>query len=200
MRLDPAAFPGALARRLLERESWARQRLAAHGGRVFVIAVGPIATALAVDATGMVESTPISGRTPDLTLTVSPLGLPAFLGEPATWDRHVSARGDPALAATLRDLAQTLPWFIEQAFGAALGPIVGRRAAETGRRLLAFPEYAALRIGESVIGYARDEAGLLAPGDEGKRFAKQAAELSARTEALAARLATLESRLSGAPR
>ena len=56
MRIDPAAIPGAIANRVLERETWARQRLSAHAGRVFVIAVGPVATALAVDASGLAVS------------------------------------------------------------------------------------------------------------------------------------------------
>jgi hypothetical protein len=32
-RINPAVIPGAIANRMLERESWARQRLAAHAGR-----------------------------------------------------------------------------------------------------------------------------------------------------------------------
>jgi len=194
MRLDPAALPGAIANRVLERESWARQRLSVHAGRVFVIAVGPVATALAIDASGMVESTPLTGRAPDLTLTVSPLDLPAFLAEPARWDRYVGCRGDPALAATLKELAHTLPWFVEQAFAKALGPIVGQRVADAGRRLLGFPEYAALRIGDSVASYASHEAGLIVRGDEARTFAGEVAALSARIEACAARIEALERR------
>ena len=42
MRFDPAALPAALANRVLGRESWARTCLAAHAGRVFAVAVGPL--------------------------------------------------------------------------------------------------------------------------------------------------------------
>jgi len=73
--LDPAAIPGALANRVLEREAWARQRLAAFAGRVFVVAVGPVATAFRVGSTGLVETTPRADRTPDLTLTLSAFAL-----------------------------------------------------------------------------------------------------------------------------
>jgi len=200
MRIDPAAFPGAIVNRVLEHEAWARQRLSMHAGRVFVIAVGPVATALAVDASGLVESTPLSARAPDLTLTLSPLDLPAFLAEPTRWDRYVTHDGDPALAATLKELAQTLPWFIEQAFAKALGPIVGQRVADAARRLFAFPEYASERVGDSVVSYARDEAGLLARAHEAERFAEEAAALATRADLLALRLAALESRLSRTPR
>ena len=65
--LDPTAIPGAVANRVLEREAWARERLAAFAGRVFVIRVGPVATAFHVETSGLVATMPLAGRTPDLT-------------------------------------------------------------------------------------------------------------------------------------
>jgi ubiquinone biosynthesis protein UbiJ len=177
--MDAAAH---LANRLLEREAWARERLAVHAGRAFMIVVGPVATVFRVDETGLVQTTAMSGAASDLSLRVSPLALPAFLSNPARWDDLVEAEGDPALAATLRDLALTLPWFVEQAFATALGPIVGQRIAAAGKRLLALPEYVAERVGESIGSYARDEAGLLARGDEARAFAQEAAALAERAD------------------
>lgn len=195
---SPDAIPGAIANQVLERETWARQRLAGHAGRVFAIAVGPLTSALAVDASGMVEPATLADRPADATLRVSPLDLPAFLADPSRFDRYVSAEGDAALVATLRDLAQTLPWFVEHAFARVLGPIAGQRVADAGRALLAFPGYAAERIGDSVIGYARDEAGLIARGGEARTFGEQVALLAARVDAIAARIDRLASRLDAA--
>ena len=192
---DPAALPGALANRVLDREAWARQRFAAHAGRSFVVAVGPAASAFAIDATGHVASTPGARGAADLTLSVSPLDLPAFLADPSRWDSYVTAEGDAELAATLRELAPTLPWFVEQAFAHALGDVIGQRVADAGRRLLAFPEYAASRIAESAASYAHERSGLLATGDEGGVFATQVAAVAARTDALAARIEALAARI-----
>ena len=94
--------------------------------------------------------------------------MPAFLAEPTRWDALVTADGDPALAATLKGLAETLPWFVERAFAEALGPIAGQFLADTGRRMLAFPGYAGERVGDSVASYVRDEVGA---GDDGGRSA-----------------------------
>ena len=193
-RLDPAAIPGAIANRMLEREAWARQRLAVHAGKLFVVSSGP-AAAFEIDETGKVTSALTPGRAPDLTLRLSPLDLPAFLADPTRWDRYVSAQGDEMLAATLKDLAPTMPWLVEQAFASVLGNVVGQRVADVGRRMLAFPEYAALRIGDSVAGYARERSGLLATGDEGRAFGSQVAELAARVEALTTRVDALAARL-----
>jgi ubiquinone biosynthesis protein UbiJ len=192
--LDPSAIPGAIANRVLEREAWARQRLAAHAGRTFVISSGPAASAFAIDESGRVFSALPSASTADLTLRLSPLDMPAFLADPTRWDRYVKADGDPALAATLKDLAPTMPWLIEQAFASVLGAIAGQRVADIGRRLLAFPEYAAERVGDSVAGYARERSGLLATGGESRAFTRQVGELASRVDALAARIDTLAGR------
>jgi ubiquinone biosynthesis protein UbiJ len=192
--IDPAAFPSALANRVLEREAWARTQLAVHAGRVFVVAIGPAATTMRIDATGMVASTPLADHQADLRLTLSPFLAPAFLADPTRWDDLIVADGDPALAATLKELARTLPWFVEHAFARALGPIAGQRLADAGRRLLALPEYAATRVGESVASYARDEAQLLAHGEELRRFEQDVVGIAARADALAARIDALTTR------
>jgi hypothetical protein len=104
--MDPAA---SLANRAFEREGWARERLAAHAGRVMVVVIGPVATGMRIDSSGRFQSTPLAGRTPDLTLTLSPLGVPSLLANPARWSEFVIVDGDSALAATLQELAHTLP-------------------------------------------------------------------------------------------
>ena len=88
--------------------------------------------------------------------------MPAFLAEPTRWDALVTVDGDAALAATLKGLAETLPWFVERAFAEALGPIAGQFVADTGRRMLAFPGYAGERVGDSVASYVSDEVRLAA--------------------------------------
>jgi ubiquinone biosynthesis accessory factor UbiJ len=193
--LDPAA---ALANRIFERQAWAQERLAVHAGRVFVIAVGPVSTALRIEGSGRLAATSLAGLVPDLKLTLSPIGIPSFLANPSRWTEFVTETGDPALAATLQDLAQTLPWFAEQTFAGALGPIVGQRVADAGRRLLAFPEYAAERLSESLASFARDEAELVAGAGHLHDFAENTAALAARVEALAARIDALAARLDGA--
>jgi ubiquinone biosynthesis protein UbiJ len=196
---NPSAIPPALANRVLEREAWAQTRLAAHGGSVFAVVVGPVATTMRIEASGKIESAPFSGRAPDLTLTLSPLKLPSFLAEPARWDEFVVADGDPALATTLKGLAETLPWFVERALAEALGPIVGQRIADTGRRLLAFPEYANARIGESVASFARDEATLAAHAAEARSFGAEVAATATGVDALALRIDALAARLAAPP-
>jgi ubiquinone biosynthesis protein UbiJ len=191
MRLEPAALPSELANRTLGREAWAREKLAAHAGRVFAVNVGPATAGFRIEADGMLANAPLAGVTPDLRIAISPLHLPAFLADPRHWNEYVKEDGDAALGGTLKELAQTLPWFVEQAFARTLGPIAGQRLADAGRHLLAFPEHAATRLGESVGRYARDEAGVVVRSDEVRAFAEQTAALAVRVDALEARVAAL---------
>jgi ubiquinone biosynthesis protein UbiJ len=197
---DPASIPPALANRVLEREAWAQSCLAAHAGSLVVVAVGPFTAAMRIDAAGKLEAAPVPADAPNnLRLTVSPLALPSFLADPRRWDELVRAEGDPALAATLKGLAETLPWFVERAFADVLGPIVGQRVADAGRHLLAFPEYAATRVGAAFANYVRDENRLVTPAADAQSFAETVGALASRTDALAARVDALAARLAARP-
>jgi ubiquinone biosynthesis protein UbiJ len=183
--------------RLLEREPWARERLAAFAGRTFEMRVGPMTSVHRIGPRGLLESARLSGTSPDLALSLSPLDVPAFLADPRRFGEVVSQSGDTALAATLAELATTLPWFVEQAFARAFGPIVGQRMSGAGRRLLAFPEYAARRVAANVGSYARDEVRVLAHPADLRTLRDEAAFLDARIAALDGKIAALELRMRG---
>jgi ubiquinone biosynthesis protein UbiJ len=193
MMPSPAAIGPDLANRILEEETWAHDKLVAHAGRTFTVSIGPASAGFRISGAGTFESAPDSGAPPDLRLSISPLNLPAFLADPRSWSEYVQEDGDIALGGTLKELAQTLPWFVEKGFARAMGPIAGQRVADVGRRLLRFPEYAAERVTESFVRYARDEVRLLARGDELRRLADETREMAIRVDALAARVAALSS-------
>jgi len=174
-----------LANRVLEREDWARERLSAHAGHTVRMICGPIDSTLAIAPSGTLST---ASDAADLTLTISPLRLPTLLAHPERWTELVAADGDAAFAATLAELAQTLPWFVEQAFASALGPLIGTRVADAGRALLELPEHAARSFGTSLTSYARDEAGFGVKATEVSDFGAEVAAIAARVDALAQRI------------
>jgi ubiquinone biosynthesis protein UbiJ len=188
MMYGPDHAAAAVANHALSRESWARQRLAVHAGRTFTVVSGPFVTALRIDPTGLLEPHALADGAPDLRLAVMPWSLPGLMADPGRWDHAITATGDPALAATLRELAQTTPFWIEQFTSRWLGPVLGQRVAGAGRGVLAFPEQASERVVESVASYMRDETGWLASGEEGRVFEQQNAALAERVAALEQRL------------
>ncbi len=177
--------------RALDGERWARDKLAAHAGRTVRVEVGPLAGGFAIDAEGRLSE---SAKEPDLTLAVSPLQLPGLLAAPERWSQRVATEGDVALAATLGELASTLPWFVERAFASFLGPIAGQQLADAGRRLLEMSDYATGRIGDNVARYVGDEAKLALGAAEAERFAEQVGDTAARVEALEVRIEALAQR------
>jgi len=184
--VDPGAF---LFNRTLERERWARDKLAAHAGRVVRFKVGPASATWAIETDGRVRETTDA---PDLTLTVSPLRLPTLLAQPSRWADLVERTGDAALATTLEELSLTVPMLVEQSFARVLGPIAGAFVADAGRRMLGFPDYAAQRFGESVVRYAVDEHELAVRGSDARAFADEVAALASRVDALSARVEAVQ--------
>ncbi len=194
---DPVSALGErVANGLIENEEWAREKLRAHAGRSFLVRSGPLATAFLIRVDGTLDALPARGTTADVELHLSPLDVPALLAHPDRWDTLVSSTGDATLGTTLRELAITLPWFVERGFAKAFGPIVGQRLADTGRALLGFPEYAGSRVAENVFSYARDETGVLARGDEARAFAVDHAAVAARVEALIERIDRVDASLA----
>ncbi|MGH8801082.1 MAG: SCP2 sterol-binding domain-containing protein, partial [Casimicrobiaceae bacterium] len=61
--------------RLLADEPWARQRLAAHAGRRFMLEVGPARQAFTIAADGTLTDEPSADSRPDLRLTLSALAV-----------------------------------------------------------------------------------------------------------------------------
>ena len=177
--------------RTLERERWARDKLAAHAGRTVRIEVGLVGSQFAIDAEGRLAD---SSADPDLTLTISPLQLPGLLAAPERWSQRVATEGDVALASTLGELASTLPWFVERTFAAFLGPIVGQQVADAGRRLLEMSDYARERLTDGVMRYIGEETKLAVGIGQARSFADAVVATAARVEALEVRIDALSSR------
>ncbi len=185
--------PARLANRLLADQQWARDKLAPFAGRAFSLGVGPLQAAWRIQEGGTLEAA--SSAATDLQLTLAPWSVPAFLADPKRWNEFVVEVGDADLGGALKDLAKTLPWFVEETFAKGLGPVAGQRLADAGRKLLAFPQYAAERVADSAASYARDEVHMVARSSEMRRFGDAVGEIATRADALEARLDALAPRV-----
>lgn len=187
---SPDALAAEAANRALDGETWARDQLAAHGGRVVAVESGLLAARFTVQEDGRFAAAPASAVA-DLTLTVSPLALPALAADPSRWRQSVRANGDQALATTLESIAQTFPWFVERALARVFGPIAGQALADAGRTLLSIPAAVSHQAAAGVAQFAA-EADAVAHRADFAAFSCGTVEAEERVAALAARIATLE--------
>jgi ubiquinone biosynthesis protein UbiJ len=188
---SPEALAAQAANRALHGETWARDQLRAHAGSVVNVNCGPFSSAYVVHDDGTFAPAP-AGAVASLRLSISPLALPALAAEPSRWRQDVRAEGDQALAATLEAIAQTFPWFVERAFARAFGPIAGQALADAGRTLLSIPAAMSHQAAASV-GQLAAETDAVAHRSDFAAFSCGTAEAEARVDALAARIAALES-------
>jgi ubiquinone biosynthesis protein UbiJ len=193
---DPGEVPLHLANRMLQQQDWARARLAPFASRTLALTIGPMHVLWSIGEGGTLAAG-TAGAAADLSLSISPLAVPALLADPARWNELVRESGDAELGGALKEIAQTTPWLIEKMLGDALGPVAGQRVADFGRSLLQIPRYAGERLADSAVSYARDEADLLAPAAAMRRFTNELAEVEGAVDALAARVAALSERLPG---
>jgi ubiquinone biosynthesis protein UbiJ len=192
----PDALGARALNQALDRAPWAREKLATHAGRRVMVHVGPVRAGFLIQVDGQVARLERGDLPADLHLRLSPLNVSSFLADPRRWNEFVTEEGDVALGGTLKELAQALPWFVEDTFARTFGDVLGTRLADVGRQLLSFPGHAAERLAGSATVYARDEANVLARGEDMRRFEAQSAALAERVRALDARLDALE---RGAP-
>ena len=166
--------------RLLEREAWARERLAAFSGACVELRA-PLLPPLRFTLLpgGRLEA---GGADPELTVSIKPEVVAALgKGEDAL-ARAIDVSGNAQLATEALHLARYLRWDVEEDLSRVVGDVAARRVAQTARDFGRWQLDAARRLAESFAGYAAEEA----------RMLLRRAELDAHRERVAALRDALE--------
>lgn len=176
------------ANRILDRERWARERLAPFAGRVVEAACGPSRTRLRIEPTGHVVATsdPV-----DVSLRLSPLNAGSFLAEPARFSELVEVSGEAELGATIGELATALPWIVEDVMVRVAGPFAGPAIARMGKRALELPGFIAGKLSGNAARYVTEEAVPSIKQATLRAFAADVASLVERIDALEARVSRI---------
>lgn len=182
---------------LLEQQSWARHRLAAHAGRTLLIAfdLPPIPgwpapeVRATIDPSGLLRiADPMAAADVTLRLKPSVEAAFAFAQDGAQGvQRHLRIDGDVGLAATLGELARHLRWDAEEDLSRIVGDVAAHRIAR-------FVGSATGRLRE-IGGRAQSALAQFAAGGSQVVVAPQLAALSASAAALDQRLRALEARI-----
>jgi len=174
--------------RLLEAESWARERLAPFAGETVELRAPPLpALRFAIIEGGRLAP----GGAASLTITLRPESLPALFKGEEHFMRTVGIDGNAQLAQEVLHLARHLRWDAEEDLSKLVGDAAAHRLAGLARDFAAWQRDAAHRLAESFMQYAQEEGRLLAPRTGYAALAGEVARLRDALERLEKRIERL---------
>lgn len=163
--LAPATVCAGALNKLLQREPWARERLARHAGKSVRFVAGSWVVGVSVQANGQVQASN-PAIVPDVTLTIPAdrLGqLPQVLRstDPDEIAELMHVQGDAGLARVVADLARELRWDIEDDLAGLVGDVAAVRLLSGARLLIGGVRQAGKRLAGNVGEYLSEESGVL---------------------------------------
>jgi len=174
-KATPAVAFCFFVNRLLDAESWARERLARFAGDTVELVPLPLPPLrVTILADGHLEA---GGDTPSLVLQIGPGALFALARGEEEFLRAVQMSGNAHLAQEVASLARNLRWDMEEELSRLVGDVAAHRIAGAARDFAAWQVDAARRIATSAADFFAEEARLLVRRDEQAGHARAVAEL-----------------------
>lgn len=180
---------------LLQRESWARDKLVPFAGKTARLAVPPAAFTFTVQADGYIGSG--DGTVPDVTITVAAASLPEALRDVEGATSRAEVTGDAELAKVIAYLFAHLRWDVEEDLSRVFGDVAAHRIAGFGREMAAVPGRIAHSVSHSLTAYLQEERGVIPARNEVAQFTREVDTLRDDAARLEKRIEQLEARFSG---
>ena len=174
-KATPAVAFCFFVNRLLDAESWARERLAVFAGQTIELAplpLPPVRVTILED--GRIKP---GSEAPDLTLQVGPGALLALARGEGEFLRAVEISGNARLAQEVASLARHLRWDVEEALSRVVGDVAAHRIAGAARELAAWHVDAAKRVTAAAADFLTDETAVLVRREEQAGHARAVADL-----------------------
>ena len=161
---------------LIQKESWAKERLLPFSGAQLQISAGSIQIQLGINGQG-IFALGDDERTADVILT-----LPGDAPSKLLFDRDglfasVKLSGSADLAENLAFVFRNLGWDIEEDLASILGDIPARRLAITGAQIGNQLQNGVKRAAENITEFATEDSTLLAPKREISAFCQSIDQL-----------------------
>ena len=193
----PKAF-SSFVNHLLQQQSWARLRLAAHAGRRIQLRSPPVfpQLPLLVLETGLI-SVDATAADADLLVSLQPRAIPLLLVHHPDALKHVELSGNAALASVVQELVARLEWDVEEDLSRIVGDIAAHRIATAGRDFLGWQREAFQRTAENLAEYLTEEDPALLRRTEFDRFTRDLGILGKELDRLEQRFSALMKSASG---
>ena len=161
--------------RLLDAESWARERLARFAGETIELVALPLPPLrVTIRDDGRLAA---GGATPGLALRIGPGALLALARGEEEFLRAVEVNGNARLVQEIASLARHLRWDVEEELSRVFGDVVAHRIAGAARGFLHVQRDAARRVSGAAADFLAEEARLLVRRGEQASHASAVAEL-----------------------
>lgn len=196
---DPAGLVLSALNALLQREDWARQRLAAHAGKTLRLSAGGpwrLQATLTFDGLLGVSDAAV---VPDVVLS---LPQSRWFERPDLWRRPgmaqvasmVHIEGDAGLAQVVSDLARDLRWDVEDDLSRVVGDVAALRLVGALRALGEGAREAAGKVRDNVAEYLGEESALAVRRADFDTWQARVDVLRSRLDALDRRVAAQAAR------
>ena len=174
-KATPAVAFCFFVNRLLDAESWARERLARFAGEAVELALAPLPTVrVTIVEGGRLQP---GGEAPSLVLRLGPAALFALARSEEDFLRAVEVNGNARLAQEIASLARHLRPDVEEELSRLVGDVAAHRIAGAAREFAAWQLDAAKRLGNAAADFLAEETRLLVRREEQAGHARALAEL-----------------------
>lgn len=190
MMLTSVSLP--LFNRALRGNEWARQRLAAHAGKVARVECPPFSATAEVQPGGELGQ-PRDASSPHVVVRVSPGAMLRLLArDEAVWN-EIAVEGDSELATTLHQIWQQLDWGVEEDLSHLFGDIAAHRMAGAARQVRDTAAHAVSSALRNVLEYWTEERPVVVLGRDIESYGRQVDALRDDVARLEKRIEALQS-------
>jgi ubiquinone biosynthesis protein UbiJ len=176
---------------LLVREPWARDKLAAHAGKILCMDAGVIAIKLKVASDGLLEQAITDGDA-DVTIRVKLSDLPLLMQSRGRAFSLLKVEGDAEFANTISQLSQSLRWEAEEDLSRWIGDIAATRLVAGARAALDTAQSTQRKLAENVAEYFLEENPMLVRPQAVADFTGEVTRLRDDVERMAKRIEKLK--------
>jgi ubiquinone biosynthesis accessory factor UbiJ len=189
--ISTSTTAAAAINHLLAQESWARNELLRHAGKVAVLDAGLAALRFRVAGDGMVQAAS-ADEAPSVTIRVKLSDLPSILQHRDRAFSYVQIEGDADFANSISRLSQNLRWEAEEDLARVVGDIPATKLVSGARAALGTVAATNRKLAENVAEYLLEEKPVLVRPQAVSEFAADVVRLRDDLERLTKRIEKLE--------
>lgn len=190
----PLSVVPSIINHLLAQESWARDKLMPHAGKIARFDAAVLTLDLKVAADGMLEIAQ-DGAVPQVTIRIKPSQLPTLLQSRERAFSTLTVEGDADFANAISQIGRTLQWEAEEDLSKLVGDIAAVRLVAGAKMALNAVKATQQKLAENLAEYFLEEKPMLVRPRVVTDFCNDVAKIRDDVERMAKCIEKLEGRM-----